>query len=217
MLNSLYFFFELFAFICCLYAYKKLDRNFKIFLPFLAFIVIFEFANMYDWLMWRHTNAWCYNFEGIIELTIYGWFMASLDKRRSYRKKVYMAIVAGIAITLIDIFLIQGFWTLATISIVVQNTILATLVCIYYYNLVNNSDEYLDLLSYPPFYTTIGLLFYTLTNFFYYAFFSYMLYVKNYHFYMVAKVICDIGCVFIYSLLAVSFLCFSRTKKLSLF
>ncbi|HMG11480.1 MAG TPA: hypothetical protein VK609_23355, partial [Mucilaginibacter sp.] len=154
------------------------------------------------------------NFEGIIELIVFGQFMASLDKRKAYRRKVHIAIAAGIAITLIDMF-IQGFWTYGTIAIVFQNTIIATLVCIYYYNLINNSDEYLDLLSYPPFYATIGLLFYSLANFFFYAFFSYMMYVKNYHFYMVAKVICDMGCVFLYSLLAVSFLCFSRTKKLS--
>jgi len=214
MLDYLYFVFELLAFISCAYFYKSLDKNFRIFLPFLAFVVIYEYANMYNLLMWHNTNAWCNNFEGIIELIVFGQFMASLDKRKAYRRKVHIAIAAGIAITLIDMF-IQGFWTYGTIAIVFQNTIIATLVCIYYYNLINNSDEYLDLLSYPPFYATIGLLFYSLANFFFYAFFSYMMYVKNYHFYMVAKVICDMGCVFLYSLLAVSFLCFSRTKKLS--
>lgn len=215
MLDYLYFVFELLAFISCLRFYKKLDQNFRIFLPFLSFVIIYEYVNLFNWLNWHNTNAWCNNFEGIIEMIVFGQFMASLDKRKAYRKKVYIAIAAGIVLTLIDMFFIQGFWTLGTIAIVVQNTILATLVCIYYYNLINNSDEYLDLLSYPPFYATIGLLFYALTNFFYYAFFSYMMYVNNYHFYLVAKVICDVGCIFLYSLLAVSFLCFSRTKKLS--
>jgi hypothetical protein len=215
MLDYLYFVFELLAFISCVCFYKNLDKNFRILLPFLAFVVVYEYVNMFNWLMWHNTNAWCNNIEGIIELIVLGHFIASLDKRKAYRRKVHIALAAGVVLTLIDIFFIQGFWTLGTIAIVLQNTILAILVCIYYYNLINNSDEYLDLLSYPPFYATIGLLFYSLTNFFYYAFFSYMMYVKNYHFYMVAKVICDIGCVFLYSLLAVSFLCFSRTKKLS--
>jgi hypothetical protein len=165
--------------------------------------------------MWNHSNAWCSNLEGIVELGVFGWFIASLDKRKLYRKKVYLVVAAGSVITLIDMFFIQGFWNLGTIAIVIQNTILATLVCIYYHNLINNTDEYLDLLRYPPFYATIGLLFYALANFFYYAVFSYMLYKNNYHFYILARVITDIGCVFIYSLLAVSFLCFSRTKKLS--
>jgi len=215
MLDYLYFFFELLALISCAYSYKKLDQNFKIFLPFLVFIVIYEFANIYNWLNWHNTNAWCSNFEGIVELVVYGWFMASLDKRKQYRKKVYITVAAGIVITFVDMFFIQGFWNLGTIAIVIQNTILATLVCIYYHNLLNNNDEYLNLLRYPPFYATIGLLFYSLANFFYYAVFSYMLYKNNYYFYILARVITDIGCIFIYSLLAVSFLCFSRTKKLS--
>jgi hypothetical protein len=215
MLDYLYFFFELLALISCVYSYKKLDQNFKIFLPFLIFIVVYEYANIYNWLMWNHSNAWCNNLEGIVELFVYGRFMASLDKRKQYRKKVYIAVAAGTVITLIDMFFIQGFWNLGTIAIVIQNGILATLVCIYYHNLINNTDEYLDLLRYPRFYATIGLLFYALTNFFYYAVFSYMLYKNNYNFYILARVFTDLGCVFIYSLLAVSFLCFSRTKKLS--
>ena len=215
MLDYLYFFFELLALISCVYSYKKLDQNFKIFLPFLIFIVVYELANIFGWLMWNHTNAWCNNMEGIVELVVYGRFMASLDKRRLYRKRVYTAVVAGSVITLIDMFFIQGFWNLGTIAIVLQNTLIATLVCIYYHNLINNTDEYLDLLRYPPFYATIGLLFYSLANFFYFAVFSYMQYKNNYNFYILARVITDIGCIFIYSLLAVSFLCFSKTKKLS--
>lgn len=215
MLDYLYFIFELFAFISCIVFYKKLDQNFRIFLPFLAFIVAYEYVNLFGWLNWHNTNAWCNNIEGLIELTVLGYFMASLDKRIAYRRKVYGVIIAGVIFSIIDIFFIQGFWTLGTIGIVLQNTILAILVCIYYYTLINSSDEYLDLLSYPPFYATIGLLFYSLTNFFYFAFFSYMAYTKNYHFFLVARVICDIGCIFLYSLLAVSFICFSKTKKLS--
>ena len=215
MLVYTYFYSELFAFISCVYAYRKLDGNFKIFFPFLAFIVAFELVSIYGLLLWHHTNAWSGNFEAILELGVYGRFMASLDKRRTYRIKVYIAIAVCIAIALINIFFIQGFWALNTISLVLQNTLVATLVCIYYYNLLNNSEEYPDLLRFPPFFATVGLLLYSLTNFFYYAFFSYMLSVKNYHFFIVARVISEISNVFLYTLLAISFLCFLRTKKAS--
>lgn len=215
MLVYIYFYSELLALISCIYAYKKLDSNFKVFLPFLAFIVLYELANIYDLLLWRHTNAWCGNFEGMIELVVYGRFVASLDKRKAYRTKVYMAIAAGIVITFIDIFFFQGFWTPNTIAIALQNTILTTLVCIYYYNLLNNSDEYPDLLKFPPFFATMGLLLYSLTSFFYNVFFSYMVSVKSYRFFIVARIINEISCVAIYSLLAISFLCFLRMKKLT--
>jgi hypothetical protein len=215
MLVYTYFYSELFALIGCVYTYKKLDNNFKIFLPFLIFIVVYELANIYDLLLWHHTNTWCANIEEMVELVVYGQFMASLDKRKAYRQKVYIAISACVIIAIADMFFIQGFWALNTVAIVIQKTTLTILVCIYYYNLLNNSDEYPDLLNFPPFFATMGLLLYSLTNFFYFAFFSYMIYVKNYHFFIVARVISEISCVFIYSLLAISFLCFLKTKKLS--
>jgi hypothetical protein len=216
MLYYIYFYFELFAFISCLYCYKRLDSNFKIFLPFLAFIVIYEFINMnyLHLLLWHHTNAWCNNVEVIIELAVYGWFMASLDKRKAYRKKVHIAVAASIAITLVDIFFIQGFWSLSTIAIILKNTLLAILVCVYYYNLLNNVNEHQDLLNFPPFLVTVGLLLYSLTNFFFYAFFNYLVYRNNYHFLKLAQVIPQISCIFIYSPLGVAFLCFLRPRKL---
>jgi hypothetical protein len=215
MLDYTYFFFELFAFICCLYAYRKLDGEFKIFLPFLAFVVVYELANIYNLLLWHHTNAWCNNLEGIVELAVYGWFMASLDKRKAYRKRVYITVATGIIISLIDIFFIQSFWTLSTLAILLQNIILGTLVCVYFYNLLYNSDEYPDLLRFPPFLTTVGLLLYSLANLFYYGTFDYLMAQKNYHLFMLAHLVCEISCIFIYSLLGAAFLCFSRTKKLS--
>ncbi|MDB5003441.1 MAG: hypothetical protein JWQ34_1666 [Mucilaginibacter sp.] len=215
MLYYNYFYAELLALASCMYAYRKLDSNFKIFLPFLAFVVIYEFANIYNLLLWHHTNVWSVNFEEIVELAVYGRFMASLDKRKTYRNKVYITIAAGIIISLIDVFFIQGFWSLGTIAIVLKNTILAVLVCIYYYNLLNNADDYPDLLGFPPFLATMGLLLYSLANFFYFAFFDYLVRKNNYVFLKLAQVIPQIGCILIYLLLSISFLCFLRTKKLS--
>jgi hypothetical protein len=217
MLFYSYFFFELFAFLCCVYAYRKLDSNFKIFLPFLAFVVVYEFICIFfmKLILLHHSNAWSGNIEGIVELVVYGNFMASLDKRKAYRKKVYFAVAVGIAIALADILFIHSFWTLATTSILAQNIILASLVCIYFYNLFNNPNEYHDLLRFPPFLATLGLLLYSLANLFYYATFDYLLTKNNYHFFMIAHWAIEISCGFIYTLLGISFLCFSRTRKLS--
>jgi hypothetical protein len=213
--NGLYIYFELFALICCIVSYKKLDKNFKIFLPFLVFVVIYEYVNIYNWLLWHHTNAWCNNLEGILELGVYGYLIPSFDKRKTYRKKAYLFVAAGILFSFIDYFFLQGIWHLNTIAFVLQYSIVAILVCLYYFNLVKNSDEYLDLLSYPPFYTTVGLLLYSLASFFYYCFFSYMVYKNNFHFYILAKVMPTISSLILYTLLGVSFICFSRTKKSS--
>jgi hypothetical protein len=217
MLSYIFFIFELSAFICCAFTYKKLDDNFKIFLPFLAFVVVYEFINMsyLNLLLWHHTNAWCNNLENIIELAVYGYFMASLYKGTTHRKKVYIAVIACLVITVIDIFFIQGFWTLCTIGVVLKNALLAILVCSYYYSLLNNSDDYPDLITFPPFLATMGLLMYSLGNFFYYAFFDYLVHSKNHGFAILALVIPQIGCIFLYSLLTLSFLCFLKRGKLA--
>ena len=212
----LYFFFELFAFICCVYAYKNLDSNFKIFLPFLAFVVVYEFTNMFflKFLLLHHSNAWCNNLEGIVELLVYGQFMASLEKQKQYKRRMYLAVVICLLITLIDIFFIHSFWTLATVAISAQNIILATMAFVYLYNLFNHSDEYPYLLSFPPFLVAIGLLLYSLTGYLYSATFDSLLAKNNYHFFMIAHFVCEISCVFIYTFLGISFLCFTRSKKL---
>ena len=216
MLDSLYFFFELFAFICCVYAYKGLDSNFKIFLPFLAFVVVYEFINIFyiKLILLHHSNAWCNDLERVIELLVYGQFMASLDERKKYKKRVYMAIAIGLLITLIDIFFIHSFWTVTTIANSSQSIILATMAFVYLYNLFSHADEYPYLLLFPPFLASMGLLLYSLACYFYFAPFDNLLVKNNYHFYPIAHLICEMACLFIYVFLGLAFLCFTRIKKL---
>jgi hypothetical protein len=206
MLDYIYFYFELFAFFVCLYTFKKLDRNFKVFLPFLAFIVIYEFANLKYWTLWHHTNAWSNNLETIIEIIIYSRFISSLDKRKQYRKNVRIVLIIIVLFSFIDMIFIQGFFMLNTIAIVFQYSMLTVLVCLYYFNLINNVDESLDIIRYPPFWATAGILFYTLAFLFFYIAFGYMAYKKNYQFFILARVIPNIACLILYSLLSVAFI-----------
>ena len=206
MLDYIYFYFELFAFFVCLCTYKKLDRNFKIFLPFLAFIVIYEFASLKYWTLWHHTNAWSNNLESIIEVVIYTRFISTLDKRKPYRKNVRLVLFIIVFFSFIDMIFIQGFFMLNTIAMVLQYSMLTVLVCLYYFNLINNVDENLDIIRYPPFWATAGILFYALAFIFYHVAFSYMAYKHNYHFFILAQVIPNIACLILYSLLSVAFI-----------
>jgi len=206
MLDSIYFYFELFAFFVCLYTYKKLDRNFKVFLPFLSFIVIYEFANLKYWTLWHHTNAWCSNLESIIEIIIYTRFISALDKRKQYRKNVRIVLFIVVLFSFIDMIFIQGFFMLNTIAMVIQYSMLTVLVCLYYFNLMNNVDENLDIIRYPPFWATAGILFYALAFIFYHVAYSYMAYKQNYQFFLLAQVIPNIACLILYSLLSVAFI-----------
>jgi hypothetical protein len=217
MFTPIYFIFELFALVCCAYAYKKLDNNFKIFLPFLVFIVIYEFINIYDikLLLWHHSNAWCNNLESFIELIVYGQFMASLDARKNYKTRIYIATTIGVIITFIDIFFIHGLWNLATVAMVAQSIMLTCMACVYLYNLFNYSDEYPDLLRFPPFLIAIALLFYSSVNYFFFAPFDNLLAKYNAHLFGIAYLAHEIGIIFLYTFLGLAFLCFLRAKKLS--
>ena len=161
----------------------------------------------------HHSNAWCNNLEGVIELLVYGQFMASLDERKKYKKRVYMAIAIGLFITLIDIFFIHSFWTVATVASASQSIILATMAFVYLYNLFKHSDEYPYLLLFPPFLAAMGLLLYSLANYFYFASFDNLLVKNNYHFFPIAHLICEMACLFIYVFLGLAFLCFTRVEK----
>ena len=210
-------FFELFSLLSCIYAYKKLDNNFKIFLPFLTFVVVYELINIFFMrlVLWHHTNLWCHNFEGMIELAVYGQFMASLDKRKAYRRKVYIATITGIVVILADIVFLHGFWKLATAAFTIQNIIQAVLVFSYYYNLLHNMNDYPDLITHPPFLAATGLLVYSVVNCFYFTTFDFVVYQKRYPFPMTVITIHEISITFLYTLLGVSFLCFLRPKKLA--
>lgn len=197
-------------------AYKQLACNFKWFLPYFAFIIVYELANLFNWLMIMHSNAWCNNFEGLIGFTLFASFITSLDKRTSYKRKVYILTAVIVLVSLIDIFFIQGFWKRATIALVLQALFILSLICNYYYNLLEEAPEHMVLLRHPPFLVNTGLLFYFLSNAVFYSCFTYMVYKNNYHFYILAATIPGLSNLLLNSLLIYAFICLSKTKKLSL-
>lgn len=216
MLDSLYYVMFVVAFICCIFTYKSLDKNFKWFLPFLAFGVIYNYPAIFQLLIINHTNAWCNNFNDILEFICYTMFIMSFDDRTKRKKYVYIAAGVIVGLTLIDIFFIQGFWHRATIAIVIQNIFGLWLVCDYYYRLLNDdNDEYIELISHPPFLAITGIFFYYLAMTFYYSCFSFMVYKNNYHFYLIAITLLDLNSLMLYGLFSFSFICFFRKNNLS--
>ncbi|QEC76853.1 hypothetical protein [Mucilaginibacter ginsenosidivorax] len=161
------------------------------------------------------SNAWCNNLEGLLELALFTWFLASLVKNERYRKSVYKFAAIPILLSLVDIVYIQGFFKRATIAIVLQGIFLVVLICIYYRSLFEEADERLALLKHPPFLAATGLLFFFLSNTLFYACFSYMIYKNNYHFYIVATSIPGISNLLLNGLLAYAFLCSYNNKRIA--
>jgi len=215
MLEYLYFYVELIAFLCCIICYKKLQPNYKYFLPFLFFIILFEFACIKDWLIWHESNTWSINFECLYEFVFYSIFIIASKKKKITKRKITIAMLLCICLSLVDVFIIQGFWHLATIGILLQYSIMITLVCNIFYNWVKNADENMSLLTLPDFWVYTGLLFFCLIEFLFYSAYAYMVYKNNYLYYILFKVSSNVAVVVLYSFLSISFVCSLRTKKSS--
>lgn len=215
MLYNLYFISLIIAFLVCLYTYKQLDRNFKWFPSYLAFVICVEVASMRGLLIINHTNSWCNNNVSLMEFILFAYLITSFNGDALYKKKVYIFAGVIILISLIDMVFIQGIWRLNTPAIILQELFILILICIYYYNLLAEAREHLILLKHPPFLAATGVFFYFLSNSVYYSCYSYMAYKSNYDFLILARTIPGISNLLLNSLLISAFLCFPK-KKLSL-
>jgi len=201
------------TFLCCLKAHKKFEKNYKWFTIYFGFVVVYEFFDMFNWLVVNHTNAWCANVEELIEFVLFTYFMTSLVNRTLYKNKVYRFAFVLFLFSLINMGFIQGVWRFNTISMTLQGLFILTLICIYYYNLFDEAPENINLIKHPPFLVSTGLLFYYLAKSFYYICYSYMAYKNNYHFYLIAKTIPATSNILLNSLLIYAFLLIAKTKK----
>lgn len=216
MLESFYFVMDVVAFACCLFTYRSLDRNFKTLLPLLSFILVYDFVNIFNWLNLHQSNAWCNNIEDIILFAFFTKFIQAFDERQEKRKRIYIAAGVVILISIVDILLVQGVFKRATIATVIQDLFLIWMICNYYYRLLNNdSDEYIELITHPPFLALTGIFFYYLSTTFFYACFSYMVYRNNYHFYLIAATLLNLTTFALNFLFSLAFICFFRKNRLS--
>jgi hypothetical protein len=152
----------------------------------------------------------------LIDFIFFAGFLTSLAKKESYKKRVYLLTSIVILLSLIDMIFIQGVWKLNTIAAVLQNLFILTLVFTYYRNLFAEAQEHLVLLKHPPFLVATGLLFYFLSNTFFYSCFSYMAYKNNYHFLILTRTITGLSNLLLNLLLIYAFLCFSKARRVSL-
>ena len=91
---------------------------------------------------------------------------------------------------------------------------LIILICIFFYQLMHRTGEHLSLIQLPHFWVNTGLLFFCLAEFLFFAAFTYMITKKTYSYSLLWDVISNMANIILYSCLSISFLCFSKTKKL---
>ena len=202
--------FVTFAF--CAYSYQRLETNFKWFLPFLAFCVLYETANEFNLFLINHTDTWAANIEENLEFILISRFLASLSDKLRYKRAVYFIMCIIFIGAAINIAFVQGFWALNTITMVTEALTIVTLIFNYYYQLFEKAEEGLNLLKSPTFLIVTGLLFYFLGKFFFYSCYSFMAYKNNYNFYILAATIPALSNLLLNFMLIYGFLCARRNK-----
>ena len=214
MFTFSYFFFECIALLAAIFKYNKLkDSNYKYFLPYLLFIVIYEYGTIRDWFYIDHSNLYITNITEIAGFLFYGIFLYKLIKSKAYKKIINGLIIFSIISSLINMVFIQGFWKLDTVTILLQFAIIISIVCMYFYELMNSMEITAPLTKMPGFWLNTGLLFFCLAQFLFYSSFALMAYKGNEQYIILFSVIANIANAILYSCLTICFLCFNRMNK----
>nr|WP_294948037.1 hypothetical protein [uncultured Mucilaginibacter sp.] len=203
------------AFIAALVQWPKIKETpYRYFVPFLLFIVVYEFGSIKNWFSINHRNLWATNISDIIFFLFNAAFLLGLLKTPSFKKLLSVAIVLSIVSSLINMAFFQGFWNLDTATMLLQYVILIILCCLYYFELMHYTLIPLSIIKLPGFWVNTGLLLFCIINFLFFASYAYMAYKNSYTYFLMFRAIANISIAILYSCLAIAFLSF-RSRSAS--
>ena len=212
-----YLIFEIIALLCAVVQYKAIKSTiYKYFLPYLLFIVLYEIGSTKFWFNINGSNLWITNITMTMSFMFYLYVLLKLIKNTQYIRKIKIAALLILIFTVLNAAVLQGFWKLDTISILVQFALIIVTVCLFFYELVNSFDFNDSIITLPAFWLNTGFLFFCLSEFLFFASFAYMAYARNYDYYILFKFIVNIANAILYSCLSVTFICLGKTRKLYL-
>ena len=208
MLEYSYFVFELIALSTAMFVYRSIKNNrFIYFIPYLTFVVIYEYGSIKNWFLINKNNLWITNITLFVFFLFYSIFILNLIKTPKYIHRIKAAIFLSGGFAIINAALIQGFWNLNSLTITLQFLILILIVCIYFYELMNLSVAKLNIAKLPSFWLCSGLLFFCLIEFLFYSAYAYMSFTDDFKYFTLFEIISNPANFILYSCLTVSFLC----------
>jgi hypothetical protein len=187
--------------------------QYRYFVPYMLYIVLYEVASIYNVFSINHRNLWISNISMTISFLFYSIFLLNLLKTPVFQKRIKWAIGLTLLCSAGNMAFFQGFWDLDTVTILLQYVVIIILSCLYFYELMNYSTAQFSIIRMPGFWLNTGLLFFCLINFLFFSSFAYMAYKKNYEYLLLFTGIANISIAILYSSLTVSFLCFRKTTS----
>ena len=214
MLDYIYFFFEVVAFVTALIQIEKLKHSIYVyFIPYLTYLLFFEIGNMYNLFSVKHSNLWVTNIHMTIAFLFYGFLLCGIIKTPAFKKWIRRIIYFSIFCLAIDMAFVQGFWKLDSIIILLQYAIIILINCIYFYELMNFTETELVVIKLPGFWLNTGLLFNCLSQFLVFSAFAYMAYKHSEEYRVLFDMVGNMADTILYICLTLSFICLRKTTK----
>lgn len=171
---SFFNYLEIAALVTSVGMYSKIRTTIlRWFVPFLFFIVLVELTGRYVRRVLHAPNAWIYNMSTILEFLFYAFLFYHAYSRKSFKHWVCMFALIYPAIALINILFIQGFYYFHSYTMSVGSFFMILFSCLYFYELLLDTQER-HLLRTPMFWITSGILFFYLGDFLYNTFFVFI-------------------------------------------
>lgn len=211
----IYFIFELIALIAAIFCIKTRYRFFRVFVPFLFLIVVYEYGSLQGWFTIKTQNLWAVNIITLIEFGFYGFFLSSILIVHSNKRRARICVITVLLISIINILFLQGFWKLHSYTLVLGGLFIIYLVCVFFYELLRMTSHTEFISRFPLIWISTGVLFFYLNQFLFFAFFEYMAYKNDYSYYQLFKIISNVSNVILYSCLSIAFIWSSSQIKRS--
>lgn len=207
----IYFWFEVMAFITCLINYRKINKSLLFyFVPYLFIIVIYEYGTLNSWFTIKNSNVLSVNVIITFEFLFYSFLLIKTvgsEKKKWIFKGVF---IFTILFLLLNAVFIQGLTRLHTYSLLLCNSFIIILSVNFFYELLNDKMELDSIFTYPLFWITTGILFFTLGQFSFFCFYEYMIRTGNTQSRFLFNTISNFSNAILYSCIIIAVVCQSR-------
>ncbi|MBS1490189.1 MAG: hypothetical protein JSS93_06665 [Bacteroidetes bacterium] len=202
-----FLYFELACFLISLVSIKKLSGVYFYFIPFLALTNLQEWGSYGGWIPLIHnSNAWSLNLFNNIEFVFYAWFF-STQTIPGRRKKIIYLTAIYLVCAMVNIIFIQGIFHFHSYSYLLGSLFMIYLVIDYFYHLLHDQTVYIHLISYPPFWIGIGILFFYVGMFSFYIYFEFIIQHLSTNYTHLFSNLMNVFNLILYGSFSIAFLC----------
>jgi hypothetical protein len=212
---KIFFYFELLSLIVCLMTFYKLRHTYlKWFLPYLLFIVLYEYGCIVKWSFFfiNKSNHWLANIVTIVEISFFSALYFHYIKSKKTKKIILWGYLLYLVGLIVNFLFFQSFSQFNTITYRIGTLLIVTWVLLYFQELMAETSDR-PLIRQPMFWISVGLLFFYLGFFFYLSAFDFVAHNSLEKYKQLYKIIRYTIIIQLYILFSIGFLCTPKRRR----